>query len=109
MHPRDEGGFVDLVDVDGQPLRAPDAVSKIPMLTTTSLPVDGGEANDESTIIAGNFAHLIVGIRSGVQIELFKGPKYISNLQYTMVAHLRADIAVQDPKAFYTLTGVGQA
>jgi HK97 family phage major capsid protein len=109
MHPRDEGGFVDLVDVDGQPLRAPDAVSKIPMLTTTSLPVDGGVANNESTIIAGNFAHLIVGIRSGVQIELFKGPKYISNLQYTMVAHLRADIAVQDPKAFYTLTGVGQA
>lgn len=109
MHPRDEGRFVDLVDSDGQPLRAPDAVAQIPILTTTSLPVDGGAGSDESTIFAGNFAHLLVGIRSGVQIELFKGPKYISNLQYTMVAHLRADIAVQDPKAFFTLTGVGQA
>lgn len=109
MHPRDEGSFVDLVDSDGQPLMAPKAVADIPVLTTTSLPIDGGAGSDESTIIAGNFAHLLVGIRSGIQVELFKGPKYLSNLQYTMIAHLRADIAVQDAAAFYTLTGVGQA
>ena len=109
MHPRDEGSFTDLVDSDGQPLMAPRAVGDIAMRTTTALPVDGGTGSDESTIIAGNFAHLLVGIRSGVQIELFKGPKYISNLQFTMVAHLRADIAVQDPGAFFTLTGVGKA
>jgi HK97 family phage major capsid protein len=109
MHPRDEGSFVDLLDSNGQPLMAPSAISAIPMLTTTQIPVDGGAGNDESTIIAGNFSHLLVGIRSNIQVELFKGPKYISNLQYTMVAHMRADIAVEDPKAFYTLTGVGQA
>jgi HK97 family phage major capsid protein len=109
MHPRDEGSFVDLADSTGQPLMGPKAVSDIPMFTTTSLPIDGGAANDESTIIAGNFARLLVGIRSGIQVELFKGPKYISNLQYTMVAHMRADIAVEDPAAFYTITGVGQA
>lgn len=109
MHPRDEGSFVDLLDSTGQPLMAPNAVSSIPMLTTTSLPVDGGTGTDESTIIAGNFAHLLIGIRSGIQVELFKGPKYISNLQYTMIAHMRADIAVEDPAAFYTLTGVGRA
>jgi len=109
MHPRDEGSFMDLVDSDGQPLNPPSAIGAIPMLTTTSLPIDGGAANDESTIIAGNFAHLLVGIRSGIMIELFKGPKYISNLQFTMIAHMRADIAVEDPKAFFTLTGVGQA
>lgn len=108
MHPRDEGAFVDLVDSDGQPLMAPKAVGEIPVLTTTSLPVDTGAGSDESTIIAGNFAHLLVGIRSGIQIELFKGPRYISNLEFTMLAHMRADIAVQDPAAFFTLTGVGQ-
>ncbi len=108
MHPRDEGSFVDLMDGTGQPLMAPNAVGAIPMLTTTSLPVDGGIATDESTIIAGNFAHLLVGIRSGIQVELIKGPKYISNLQYTMVAHMRADVAVEDAGAFYTLKGVGQ-
>lgn len=109
MHPRDEGSFVDLADSTGQPLMGPKAVADIPMFTTTSLPIDGGAANDESTIIAGNFARLLVGIRSGIQVELFKGPKYISNLQFTMVAHMRADIAVEDPAAFYTITGVGQA
>lgn len=90
-------------------MMAPSAISAIPMLTTTQIPVDGGAGNDESTIIAGNFSHLLVGIRSNMQVELFKGPKYISNLQYTMVAHMRADIAVEGPKAFYTLTGVRQA
>lgn len=109
MHPRDEGSFVDLLDSTGQPLMAPNAVSSIPMLTTTSLPVDGGTGSDESTIIAGNFAHLLIGIRSAIQVELFKGPKYISNLELTMVAHMRADIAVEDPAAFYTITGVGRA
>ena len=109
MHPRDEGSFTNLADSTGQPLMAPRAVEVIPMLTTTSLPVNGGAGTDESTIIAGNFAHLLVGIRSGIQIELFKGPKYISNLQFTMVAHMRADIAVEDPGAFFTITGVGQA
>jgi len=109
MHPRDEGSFTDLMDTTGQPLMAPRAVEAIPMLTTTSLPINGGGGTDESTVIAGNFAHLLVGIRSGIQIELFKGPKYISKLQFTMVAHLRADIAVEDPAAFFTITGVGQA
>jgi HK97 family phage major capsid protein len=109
MHPRDEGSFTDLVDANGQPLMAPRAVADIPMLTTTSLPIDGCTGDDESTIIAGNFAHLLVGIRSGIQVEVFKGPKYISNLQYTLVAHMRADIAVEDPGAFYALTGVGRA
>lgn len=109
MHPRDEGSFVDLADGQGQPLMAPTAVSAIPMLTTTSLPVDGGTGTDESTIIAGNFAHLLIGIRSGIQVELIKGPKYVSNLQYTLIAHMRADVAVEDPSAFYTITGVGQA
>lgn len=109
MHPRDEGSFVDLTDNTGQPLMSPRAVEDIPKLTTTAIAIDGGTGSDESTIIAGNFAHLIVGIRSAIQVELFKGPKYISNLQYTMVAHMRADVAVQDPLAFYTLTGVGNA
>jgi hypothetical protein len=57
----------------------------------------------------GSFAHLLIGIRSGIQVELFKGPKVVSNLQYTMIAHTRADIAVEDAAAFFTITGVGRA
>lgn len=105
MHPRDEGAFTDLVDGNGQPLMAPRPVSEIPMLTTTSIPVDGGVDDDESTIIAGNFGHLLVGIRSDIRVEVIR-EAYAANLQYALIAHMRADIAVQHPGAFYTLTGV---
>lgn len=108
MHPRDEGKFTEIVDGSGRPQEMHPRLADIPWLTTTSIPINGGTGTDESTIIAGNFSHLLVGIRSGIQIELFKGPKFISNLQYTLVAHMRADIAVEDPSAFYTLTGVGK-
>jgi len=109
MHPRDEGSFTDLVDGDGQPLMAPRAVGEIPMLTTTSIPVDGGTGSDESTIIAGDFTRLLLGIRSDIRVEILKTSTYASNLQYTMLAHMRADVAVTHPGAFYTITGVGQA
>jgi len=109
MHPRDEGMFTDLVDADGNPLVMPTRVSEIPMLTTTSIPVDGGTGTDESTIIAGDFRRLMVGIRSDIRVEILKTSTYASNLQYTLLAHMRADVAVTHPGAFYTLTGVGRA
>lgn len=109
MHPRDEGAFTDLVDADGNPLMMPTRVSEIPMLTTTSIPVDGGTGDDESTIIAGDFRRLMVGIRSDIRVEVLKTSTYASNLQYTLLAHMRADVAVTHPGAFFTLTGVGRA
>jgi len=109
MHPRDEGTFVDLVDANGNPLGVPTRIAEIPMLTTTSIPIDGGSGSDESTIFAGNFARLMVGIRSDIRVEVLKTSAYASNLQYTLLAHMRADVAVTHPGAFYTLTGVGQA
>jgi HK97 family phage major capsid protein len=109
MHPRDEGSFTDLVDSNGQPLMAPASVAAIPMLTTTSIPTDGGTGTDESTIIAGDFTRLLIGIRSDIRVEILKTSTYASNLQYTMLAHMRADVAITHPGAFYTLTGVGRA
>ncbi|WP_108484342.1 phage major capsid protein [Oceaniglobus ichthyenteri] len=108
MHPRDEGAFTDLTDGQGQPLMAPKAVADIPILTTTAIPVDGGTGTDESTIFAGNFAHLMLGIRQDIRIELLKTSTYASNLQYTFLAHMRADVAVAHAGAFFTLTGVGK-
>lgn len=108
MHPRDEGSFTDLVDGDGNPLGMHPNIAAIPMLTTTSIPIDGGAGDDESTIIAGNFSRLLVGIRSDIRVEVLKTSAYASNLQYTLLAHMRADVAVTHPGAFYTITGVGQ-
>jgi HK97 family phage major capsid protein len=107
MHPRDEGSFVDLVDGSGQPLNPPQAVGNIPMLTTTSIPINGGAGTDESTIIAGNFAHLLLGIRHDLRIELLR-ETFAETLQYGLIAHMRADVVVQHASAFYTLTGVGR-
>ncbi|WP_269142628.1 phage major capsid protein [Sulfitobacter mediterraneus] len=109
MAPRDEGSFTDLVDSNGNPLGMHPNIAAIPMLTTTSIPVDGGTGSDESTIIAGNFSRLLVGIRSDIRVEVLKTTAYTDNLQYTLLAHMRADVAVTQPGAFYTLTGVGQA
>ncbi|WP_297776330.1 phage major capsid protein [uncultured Roseovarius sp.] len=108
MSPRDEGTFADLVDGTGQPLAPSAAVAAIPMLTTTSLPINGGTGTDESTIIAGDFTRLLIGIRSDIRVEVLKTSTYASNLQYTLLAHMRADVAVTHPGAFYTLTGVGR-
>lgn len=109
MAPRDEGSFTDLVDSDGNPLGMHPNIAAIPMLTTTSIPVDGGTGSDESTIIAGNFSRLLVGIRSDIRVEVLKTTAYTDNLQFTLLAHMRADVATTNAGAFYTLTGVGQA
>lgn len=106
MHPRDEGTFIDRTDGEGQPLEAPRVIASIPVLTTTSIPVNGGTGTDESTIFAGNFSRLLVGIRSDIRVEVLKTSTYASNLQYTLLAHMRADIAVTHPGAFFTITGV---
>ncbi len=106
MHPRDEGTFTGMTDSDGQPLRMHPKLEEIPWLTTTSIPTDGGVGTDESTIIAGDFTKLLVGIRSDIRVEVLKTSAYASNLQYTLLAHMRADVAVTHAAAFHTITGV---
>ncbi|MFC3613564.1 phage major capsid protein [Lutimaribacter marinistellae] len=106
MHPRDEGTFTGLTATDDQPLMAPKAVAEIPWLTTTSIPTDGGSGSDESTIIAGNFNRLLIGIRQEIRVEVLKLGSWATNLQYDLIAHMRADVAVEQAGAFYTLTGV---
>ncbi len=107
MAPRDEGTIIGLTAADGQPLMAPAALASIPLLTTTSIPVDGGAGSDESTVFVGDFSKLMVGIRSDIRVEISRSYA-MDRLQYTLVCHLRADIAVQHAAAFHTITGVGQ-
>jgi HK97 family phage major capsid protein len=104
-HPRDEGELTGFVASDGQPLNAPGAVSAIPMLTTTSIPIDGGAGSDESVIFAGNFGHLLIGMRSEIRVEILR-ERFTDSHQFAIVAHLRADIAVEHAKAFHAITGV---
>ncbi|MCZ4260973.1 phage major capsid protein [Limimaricola sp. G21655-S1] len=105
MHPRDEGTLTGLMDANEQPRMAPRAVEQIPMLTTTAIPTDGGAGSNESTIFAGNFSHLLIGMRSQITVTVLK-ERYAENMQYGLLAHMRTDIAVQHAGAFYTVTGV---
>lgn len=105
MHPRDEGTVSALVDSTGQPLAMPRALESVSMLTTTGIPTDGGVGTDESTVICGNFRHLYVGVRSAIRIDILR-ETFAGNHQFGFVAHMRGDVAVAHPGAFYTITGV---
>ncbi|MEW8543550.1 MAG: phage major capsid protein [Candidatus Thiodiazotropha sp.] len=95
------------VDTTGQPLQPPPAIAAIPRLTTTSVPIDQtkGTATNASTMIAGNFSQVMVGLRTGIRIEVLK-EAYADHLQYAFLAHLRADIALAHRESFAELSGI---
>ncbi|MBA4783194.1 MAG: phage major capsid protein [Rhizobiales bacterium] len=105
MHPRDEGALASLTATDGQPLALPPAIASVPMLTTSALPVDLGTGTDESMIIAGDFAKLMIGLRHGIQIELLK-ERYADSGQYAFIAHMRADVQAEHENAFVKISGI---
>lgn len=105
MHPRDEGTLVGMKDGQGLPLVPPRAIEAIPMLTTTSIAIDGGSGSDESTLYMGDFRHLYLGLRSVIRVDVLR-ELYAGNHQYAFLCHMRGDIAVAHPGAFHITTGV---
>ncbi|MCU7932794.1 MAG: phage major capsid protein [Candidatus Thiodiazotropha sp. (ex Codakia rugifera)] len=95
------------VDSTGQPLQPPPAIAAIPRLTTTSVPIDQtmGSATNASSMIAGNFSQVMIGLRTGIRIEVLK-EAYADHLQYAFLAHLRADIALAHRESFAELSGI---
>ncbi len=104
-HPRDEGTVSGFVDSTGQPLNVPVRIGSVPMLTTTQIPVDGGTGSDESTIFIGDFTRLLIGMRQEIRVDLLR-ERYADNMQYGLIAHLRADVVAEHDQAFHTITGV---
>ena len=80
-----------LVDSTGQPLRPPVALENVPQLTSTTVPAN--------QIVMGDFSQLLIGVRTGLRIELLK-EAFAQNHQYSFIAHLRADVQLAQPKAF---------
>lgn len=107
MHPEDEGTLAGLVTAtEKQPLMVPPAIRDVPILTTTSAtnPFDSSPPSDTS-ILAGWWPSLMIGIRQEIRIEVLR-ERYADNLQYGFVAHLRADVAAEHENAFVQITGV---
>lgn len=108
MHPDTEAVFGGLADTTGQPLAYPPVLDRpTPMrwLTTTQLPTDLGVGTNETTIYAGDFSQLAIGIRSAVTVQVLR-ERYADTGQYGFVCHLRADVAAIQPKALLRITGV---
>lgn len=105
MSPRDEGQLAGLTATDGQPIAIPPAIASVPMLTTSKVPIDLGTETDESLILAGDWARLMIGIRSNIRIEILR-ERYADYHQYAFIAHLRADVAAEHEAAFTKLEGV---
>lgn len=107
MAPRTSRVLNGLTDTTGQPLNAPKAVSDIPRLVSTVMPVNQtqGTANNASSIILGDFSQLLIGVRTQLRIEVLR-EAFASTMEYAFLAHLRADIAVAQPKAFAAVKGV---
>ena len=107
MAPRTRTTLGGLLATDNQPLNAPPIIAGIPMLVTSQMPITQtqGTATNASSIIVGDFTKLMIGVRTGLRLELLK-ERYAENMQYAFVAHLRADIGVEQPKAFLKLIGV---
>lgn len=107
MHPRTWRVIQGFKDTTNQPLLPPPALKDLPLLTTTSVPIDQtqGTANNASSIIMGDFKQMMIGVRSYLRIEVLK-ERYAENMQYAFLAHLRADVQFTHPEAFTKVIGI---
>lgn len=108
--PRTEIALAKLVASDGNPLRAPDMVARVPLLSTTSAPVNEtqGTSTNASSIVIGDFRDLLIGMRTQLDIRIFDQP-LAGTGQLLAVAWLRADVQLARPASFVKLTGIRPA
>ena len=105
MHPRDAGTLAGLTDTTNQPLNVPPAISRINMLTTSSIQTDAGSGNNESNMYLGNFSNLMIGVRNEIRVEVLR-ERFADTHQYAFVAHMRFDIAVSQAASFHKISGI---
>lgn len=107
MAPRTSRVLNGLVDSTGQPLNAPAAVTAVPRLVSTVVPINQtqGTATNASTVVVGDFSNLLIGVRTQLRIEVIR-ELFASTMEYAFLAHLRADVAVAQPKSFALIKGV---
>jgi HK97 family phage major capsid protein len=107
MAPRTAGQLDKLKATDNQPLVPPARVSGIPQLQTTSIPVNQtqGTSSDASTVLVGNFAELLIGLRQEITIDV-SNQSHLNTYEVAFVASLRADIALVHPASFARIVGL---
>lgn len=76
-------------------------------LETTAIPINQtvGTSTDCSTLFTGYFPEMLVGLRMGLTIEVFR-EAFAGNYQLGFLASMRADVQVQHPASFGRLIGI---
>ena len=107
MSPRTKVGFAALVDSTTQPLEVPAMLADIPMIATSQISnaLTVGTNSDCSQIFMGDFSRVSFMMREAIHIQLVD-QLYAGTGEIGFFAHIRADVAVQYPKAFAVVTGV---
>jgi HK97 family phage major capsid protein len=105
--PRTARSINGLVDSTGQPLQPPPRLAGIPLLVSTGLPITEtqGTATNASTVLAGDFAQVMIGLRTALQVSVLD-QRYAELGQVGMIAWLRADVQVARPAAIGRIVGI---
>ena len=107
VSPRTKVGLASLADTTTQPLEVPSMLASVPMIATSQISnaLTVGTSTDCSQIFMGDFARMAFMMRETVHIQL-ADQIFAGTGQIGFFCHVRADIAVQYPKAFAVVTGV---
>src|SRR3546814_3662235 len=79
MSPRSWATLENLRTADGQPVRRPKAIENTVFRPTTTIPNNLGAGENESIIVLGDFADLVLGVRLDARSE-----EHTSELQSLM-------------------------
>lgn len=108
MHPRTGRTYAKLKDANSNPLTEPEMTKAVRRFVTTAVPIDqtqGTAVGVASTVLTGDFAKMLVGIRRGIELRRLN-ERYAEFDQVGFIATLRADVAVTNPVHFAKLIGV---
>lgn len=105
--PRTNGTLGKLKDTTNQPLVAPKLVSDVPHLVTSSIPINQtqGTSTDCSTILSGDFADCLIGLRQDFILEVHPGTN-LNNYQFTFLVHARMDMQLARAGSFCKVVGI---
>ena len=98
-----------LTDTTGQALRTPEYVAGIKRYSTNNVPTNltTGTSTTSSLLFAGDWRRMVIGVRNGLNIKVIRdSSRYVDTLETVIVAHVRADIALEQPSAFAVEKGV---
>jgi len=106
-HPRTVVGFGQLADTTNQPLRLPQLLETMRMVTTSQIPVNltVGTSTDCTEAYVGDFSQFGFFMREQLGIAVLR-ERFADTGEIGFVAHVRVDVACMYPQAFALVTGI---